>query len=514
MAQQLAPQRAPQPPSTRRAGASTGGGGRGPVVSNAAAQDQLLSEGPGLGADAGPALDFGGASFDEGGAVPAQRGPEVTPGFDPRKKPDTIAVGDRGALIGTGSEVVVRSGKTARSRELFRVPDGAPAEVVTAEKSALRVRVRVGEKEQVGWVPRDVFTDQPGISRTDDSRKLPEDMPYAYFAGDHSPVDPKGTDTAQGALGDCFFIASMAAVANANPQAIKDAIRYNPQSGRYTVRFYEEDRGGSMKPVFIEVDAYLPTERGKPNDPAYAGDAGGPLWPAILEKAYAEFKGGYDVIGEGGTGAEAMAELTGVRSRSRDPGRMTEAEVVPYFQQAQRSGLAIYAGVRNTGKLEGEAPLRGAASGPYQGTLRQIHNWNAVEPGTVRVTDRGAKVGEARDTGQEGDETASLTGRDVKEGQVGFKSNQLSIRYRDGKAPATAEDLRVSYEYHGMLDPAKVLIGNHAYAFEGVVEGDKLQFYNPWGSYQPKPITAGEFLKFFDSLSTNAVPASKTGGRG
>ena len=42
-----------------------------------------------------------------------------------------------------------------------------------------------------------------------------------------------------------------------------------------------------------------------------------------------------------------------------------------------------------------------------------------------------------------------------------------------------------------------------------VVDGDKLQFYNPWGSYQPKPLTPAEFITYFDSLATNAVPSDK-----
>jgi hypothetical protein len=62
-----------------------------------------------------------------------------------------------------------------------------------------------------------------------------------------------------------------------------------------------------------------------------------------------------------------------------------------------------------------------------------------------------------------------------------------------------------------MLDPQNIIIGNHAYAFVDVVDGDKLQFYNPWGSYQPKPITAAQFLEYFDSLATNKVPDRKTG---
>ncbi len=481
-----------QAPSTR--GSSRGGqsgGGRG----NSARAERIaaLSSGP---------------TTEEGAPIPTQRGPEVTDSFDPRARPAEVSEGDRGALVGRGTEIVVRSGKTSRSRELFKVADGTPAEVVTVSKSALRVRVRNGDKETTGWVARDVFTDQPFISRTDDSKKLPEDYQYSYFGGDHSPVDPKGTDTAQGALGDCFFIASMAAVANAAPKAIQDAITYDPKTGRYKVRFFEETRSG-MKPVYIDVDAYLPTERGNPKDPAYAGDPGAPLWPAILEKAYAQFKGGYDVIGEGGTGFEAMAELTGVRSKSKSPAYMRESEVVPYFKTAKQDGLAIYAGVRNTGTSAAQATLTGTASGPYTGTVSQIHKWNEIEPGTLSVTDKSGQVASARDRGQEGDETGEIQGRDVAEGEVQYKASKLSLRYNRGKQPKAAGDLEVNFEYHGMLEPNKVLIGNHAYAFEGVVQGDLLQFYNPWGSYQPKPITAAEFLKYFDSLATNAVPGGK-----
>ena len=67
----------------------------------------------------------------------------------------------------------------------------------------------------------------------------------------------------------------------------------------------------------------------------------------------------------------------------------------------------------------------------------------------------------------------------------------------------------MTFEYEGVLDVNKTIIANHAYAFEGVV-GKELQFYNPWGSYQPKPITPAEFLTYFDSLTTNAPPAAKT----
>ena len=48
----------------------------------------------------------------------------------------------------------------------------------------------------------------------------------------------------------------------------------------------------------------------------------------------------------------------------------------------------------------------------------------------------------------------------------------------------------------------------HGYSFDKIVNG-QIQLYNPWGSYQPKPLTSGEYLKYYSSLSTCQVPRSK-----
>jgi hypothetical protein len=465
-----------------------------------------------------PARSTGGdlaeSDLSNSAQIPTQRGPEVTDTFDPANRVAGVAKGAQGALIGRGSEVVLRGGRTARSKEAARVPDGAPCTVTAVADGMIEVSVRVGEKMVRGWTEAATFARNPDLPKDEENKSLTEDRTYQHFGGDHSPVDPKGEDTAQGGLGDCFFIASMAAVANANPKAIEEAIQYDPKSGKYKVRFFEEGRSG-MKPVWIEVDAYLPVEAGgAKNDPVYAGDPGGKLWPAIMEKAYAQWKGGYDVLNEGGTGDEALAEITGSRSRSKDPARMKESEVIPYFKSAQEAGLAVYAGVRDKMAGETQTPLRGSGSGPYSGTISQFSDWNEVTPGTLSIVDTGGSVKEVRDSGKEGDDSAALRGADLTKGQIDYKANSVELAYKSGKAPAEADDLEVRYAYHGMLDKAKVIIGNHAYAFQGVVEGDKLQFYNPWGvgSYQPKPITAAEFLRYFDSLTTNAAGlGNKTG---
>jgi hypothetical protein len=468
-ARALSPQRSPassgparSPAGSARSAGSAGSAGSAQAGAEAGVGNAALAAG--LGGRSAP-------TFDDGTPIPQHRGPEVTAGFDPATRAARFEAGEKGALIGKGTDVLVRSGQTSRSRELGRVADGTPCEVISSKGAAVQVRVRLNNKMVVGWVEAASFSVQPGMIKSDEDPALTADFPFAFFGGDHDPTAPKGTDTAQGALGDCFFIASMAAVANANPQAISEAITYDKASGKYTVRFYEEGRGGSMKPVYITVDAYLPTS-GARNDPAFAGDPGQPLWPAIMEKAYAQWKGGYDVIGEG--------------------------------------GLAVYAGVRNTSQGTVQQPLTGG-SGKYSGQLRQNHAWSEVEPGTLRVTDAKGRVQPAYDEGEEGDKTGAMKGKDLSGGSIDYKGSRLDLQYRSGKQPESASDLSVQFEFHGMMDPAKVIIGNHAYAFERVVGKDQLQFYNPWGSYQPKPITAAEFLRHFDALSTNAVPKGKTG---
>ncbi|MFZ5480668.1 MAG: C2 family cysteine protease [Myxococcota bacterium] len=448
-------------------------------------------------------------------ATPTHRGPELKePGAKQPLRPAKTTKGQRGALIGTGKEVTLYKSSTGNSRKT-RVADGAEAEVLESKDGRLKVSVRSGKKNVEGWVDAAVFSDQPALTRDEDNKALTDDFVYSKVEGDHSPVDPTGKDTAQGAIGDCFFIASMAAVANASPQAIKDMVKYDKEKGTYTVRFYEEDNGGKYKPVYIEVDAYLPTEKKSRNDPSYAGDPGGKMWPAIIEKAYAKWKGGYDVIGEGGTGEQAMAEITGSRSKDKRPSSMKEAEVVPFFQQAKKDGKAIYAGVKDGMKSAVQTPFSGSKDGPFKGKVTQTHRWNEIIPGSLRITDKKGKADEAWDEGEEGDQKGTITGDTVKDGHVHYKGDDahtMRLTYDPKKGPAAAADLQVEFDYEGVLDLDAFIIGNHAYAFEEVVNGKELQFYNPWGTYQPKPITPAKFLALFDSLTTNTPPAKKTQG--
>lgn len=452
---------------------------------------------------------------------PTKRGPELAVGDDGKSpttaapgqesgvlRPESFRAGQKGALIGRGAQVELQSTEKGGS-VVARVADGAPASIVSSKGARVKVQVRSGSSNVEGWVDKTVFSDQPAVSKDEANKKLADDYVYSPIGGDQSPKSPTGKDTAQGSLGDCFFIASMAAVANAAPGAITDMVKYDPKKKTYTVRFFEETGRGASKPVYIEVDGYLPTSAASRNDPAYAGDPGGKMWPAIIEKAYAKWKGGYDVIGEGGLGEEAMAEITGGKSTFKNPASMKEKDVIPYFQNAKKDGKAIYAGVVSGVKSSQQAVLSGSGDSAYKGKVKQNHRWNEIVPGTVTIADANGKAPTARDAGADGDVTAKFEGRGVKSGSVGYKDSAIEVTYDKGKGPGDARDLVVAFDFHGVVDVDSFIIGDHGYAFEGVV-GDKLQFYNPWGTYQPKPISAATFLKYFDSIALNTPPASKT----
>ena len=130
---------------------------------------------------------------------------------------------------------------------------------------------------------------------------------------DQGPEGIAARDVLQGPSADCYFLSGAAAVAEVQPDLLRRAITEDGE-GWYTVRFY---RPFVQPPELLEIHVsnLLPIRDGT-NLPAYVRSPdpvdGDPweLWPMVLEKAYAKFKGGYDAIGHGGDMAEALA-LTG-----------------------------------------------------------------------------------------------------------------------------------------------------------------------------------------------------------
>ncbi|MBT3218719.1 MAG: hypothetical protein HN348_06475 [Proteobacteria bacterium] len=446
---------------------------------------------------------------------------------------DTIVVGATGAIIGAAENYKVWDGPGADASSSDTIVDGKPVEVVEVSDARIKIKYRDGNVNAEGWVDKAYFSPQPDLNRetSETGEEVQEDYLYKLVEGDQTPTATlSGSDVAQGYLADCFFIAALNAVGNARPEHLQDAITYDASTGLYKVRFYEETGWdwGNDKPIFTEhyeyVDGYLPQDSG---NLAYADATSASHWGPIYEKAFAQWRGGYDEIGEGGASSDAMEALTGVQSVPKTVSTMAEDEVVPFFEQAKTDGLAVTCGSLDSMEGTKQTPLTSTAQttykteegpdgteiktrvphpGPYKGKITLGHADQTPKPGTVKITDSDGHVAQTTDSGAGiHDEEAELKGTDLKSGEVQYETKDLELLYKDDKGPDKDSDLEVEYKYWGLIFPAKTVYAWHAYVFDSVVDG-KIKLYNPWGSCQPDPLTAAEFQTYFSDLSTNKVP--------
>jgi hypothetical protein len=165
-----------------------------------------------------------------------------------------------------------------------------------------------------------------------------------------SAAGPSENDVIQGQIGDCYFLSVLSSVAKLDPNKIRQSI-LDMGDGTYLVQF---SKGGSN--VFVHVDGELPVLPGGELDYADLG-AGGSVWVAIMEKAYAVFHGPtasyasidggwmdevYSALGDlpksnyGGAGAAALISLIA--------GEVSLGESVTYGTNLVSDGAPLIAG--------------------------------------------------------------------------------------------------------------------------------------------------------------------------
>jgi len=172
--------------------------------------------------------------------------------------------------------------------------------------------------------------------------------------GDAHAVD--ANDVKQGALGDCYLIAGMAAVARADPKLIEDLIKDNGD-GTFDVTLYIRPRRYARpEPVVTTVDARLAVKySGKP---LYAGlgdkeDGKEELWTALIEKTLAQQKDSYDLISGGninknGFNYGGSSELlTGKRENYMPTDSMDSDEALLWIDLALEEGRSVTVSSRN-----------------------------------------------------------------------------------------------------------------------------------------------------------------------
>jgi hypothetical protein len=184
---------------------------------------------------------------------------------------------------------------------------------------------------------------------------------FVQGSGDDHAVDPN--DVKQGALGDCYLIAGMAAVARADPRAIQDAIKDNGDGTFDVTLFLRATRSSRPRAVTRTVDARLAVKSA--GRPLYAGtgDTDGDqveLWTALIEKTVAQHKESYDLIsggninGDGFVFAGVSELLTGKAESYMSTDRMDGDEALLYMSFALEEKKPLVASSKN---IEGDEEL-------------------------------------------------------------------------------------------------------------------------------------------------------------
>lgn len=181
---------------------------------------------------------------------------------------------------------------------------------------------------------------------------------------DAHEIDPN--DVEQGALGDCYFVAQLAAQAKTNPGRIKDLIKDNGNN-TFTVTLHLKDPANPYKRVAtpIVVDAQFPQKDGgvayaKPGD---RGNTGPELWVMLIEKAFAKHSGSYELIrGSKTRDGDVFGMMSGANSGSISLGLGADL-LLQKLSAALTNGQAISFGAKNKNTadeaLQGEAKTAG-----------------------------------------------------------------------------------------------------------------------------------------------------------
>lgn len=120
------------------------------------------------------------------------------------------------------------------------------------------------------------------------------------FLGGIEPADIK-----QGAIGDCYFLAALAVLAN-QPKLVQKLFlpfRYN-RYGIYIIKLFMKGKW-----VNVVIDDYIPLKRDLTSIFARSFELN-ETWVMLIEKAYAKYHGSYQNIVSGSI-REAMEQLTG-----------------------------------------------------------------------------------------------------------------------------------------------------------------------------------------------------------
>lgn len=144
-----------------------------------------------------------------------------------------------------------------------------------------------------------------------DNRLHYADVPGPIFLKDKPP---SVTSVVQRDLGTCYLDAALMAIAHVQSRSIAAMIR-DHGDGTVSVRFFRR-AGGRFEEQWVRIQrTIIVDERGRSH---YTVGEGGQLWPALVEKAFAAWRGqGWYRNIEGGSAGEVFELILGMQARSR-----------------------------------------------------------------------------------------------------------------------------------------------------------------------------------------------------
>jgi Ca2+-binding RTX toxin-like protein len=145
---------------------------------------------------------------------------------------------------------------------------------------------------------------------------------------------PSMDDIAQGQVGDCWYLASLSAIAKVAPEQLRQAVT-DLGDGTYAVRFFNPSNGAAQ---YVRVDADLYTYTWSATTQMYARSGSeGSIWAPILEKALTWVRGSklgnYTTISSGWMN-EANSRL-GIVSANSSPQAQGSVNAMVSWMQTQ-----------------------------------------------------------------------------------------------------------------------------------------------------------------------------------
>jgi hypothetical protein len=168
----------------------------------------------------------------------------------------------------------------------------------------------------------------------------------------------------QGNLGDCYYVSSLASIAQFEPEIIQNIIT-EIGDNNYTVNFFDvfdekevEYKKLPWSKVPVTINGNLERVGNTPKY-SYTEEDPNELWFPLLEKAYATWKGGYDTIGNGGYPDVALAELTGRKSfcvsteaKYFKSAAIQKNTILGIFEKAERNNWKMVCATGGSGEVQ------------------------------------------------------------------------------------------------------------------------------------------------------------------